>query len=96
MTDSTLQACWELPADTFGGAYARFMGVRHFVPRDRPPVRFVDDEELAYVAARCVAVLSRLRYRRLSFRRVHAGRGRCMICGMCCLAAAQRCPASWL
>jgi hypothetical protein len=54
VTDSTLQACWELPEDTFGGAYARFMGVRNFVPRDRPPVRFVDDEELAYVAARCV------------------------------------------
>ena len=28
------------------------MGVRRFSPRDRPPVRFVDDEELAYVAVR--------------------------------------------
>jgi len=28
------------------------MGVRHFSPADRPPVRFVADEELAYVAAR--------------------------------------------
>ena len=35
-----------------GGEYARFMGVRHFSPADRPPVRFVADEELAYVAAR--------------------------------------------
>ena len=35
-----------------GGEYARFMGVRRFNPSDRPPVRFVDDEELAYVATR--------------------------------------------
>ena len=28
------------------------MNARAFDPNDRPPVRFVDDEELAYVAAR--------------------------------------------
>ena len=32
------------------------MGVRAFSPAERPPVRFVDDAELAYVAARCVCV----------------------------------------
>lgn len=68
ITDETLAACWALPegasrccasvlcsragAGTFGNAYAQFMGVRRFSPRDRPPVRFVDDEELAYVAVR--------------------------------------------
>lgn len=53
ITDETLQACWELPEHTFGGAYARFMNTRQFLPHERPPVRFVDDPELAYVAARC-------------------------------------------
>ncbi|KAA8521169.1 hypothetical protein F0562_011826 [Nyssa sinensis] len=41
---------WDLPANTFGGAYATFMGSRNFFPDDRPPVRFMDTEELAYVA----------------------------------------------
>eukprot|EP00211_Chloroparvula_japonica_P013107 CAMPEP_0119143676 /NCGR_PEP_ID=MMETSP1310-20130426/34677_1 /TAXON_ID=464262 /ORGANISM="Genus nov. species nov., Strain RCC2339" /LENGTH=109 /DNA_ID=CAMNT_0007135321 /DNA_START=88 /DNA_END=414 /DNA_ORIENTATION=+ len=44
---------WDLPESSFGGAYAKFMGKRRFSPDDRPPVRFVDDEELAYVAQRC-------------------------------------------
>ena len=52
ITDATLAACWASPPDSFGAAYAGFMGVRSFAPRDRPPVRFVDEEELAYVAAR--------------------------------------------
>lgn len=52
ITDATLAACWASPPASFGAAYAGFMGVRSFAPRDRPPVRFVDDEELAYVAAR--------------------------------------------
>ncbi|KAJ9174050.1 hypothetical protein P3X46_017122 [Hevea brasiliensis] len=43
---------WELPANTFGAAYARFMGSRNFSPDDRPPVRFMDTDELAYVAMR--------------------------------------------
>ncbi|KAK9107764.1 hypothetical protein Syun_023775 [Stephania yunnanensis] len=43
---------WDLPENTFGGAYARFMGSRDFSPDDRPPVRFMDTEELAYVAMR--------------------------------------------
>ncbi|KAK9279670.1 hypothetical protein L1049_013350 [Liquidambar formosana] len=43
---------WDLPSNTFGAAYARFMGSRNFSPDDRPPVRFMDTDELAYVAMR--------------------------------------------
>ncbi|XP_050237785.1 ubiquinone biosynthesis protein COQ4 homolog, mitochondrial-like [Mercurialis annua] len=43
---------WDLPPNTFGAAYARFMGSRNFSPDDRPPVRFMDTDELAYVAMR--------------------------------------------
>ena len=43
---------WDLPEGTFGHAYAKFMGDRNFTAGDRPPVRFIDDIELAYVAAR--------------------------------------------
>mmetsp|Transcript_1286 Transcript_1286/g.5243 ORF Transcript_1286/g.5243 Transcript_1286/m.5243 type:complete len:716 (-) Transcript_1286:2890-5037(-) len=52
ITDDFLERCHALPEGTFGGAYARFMGRRKFNPDARPPVRFVDDEELAYVATR--------------------------------------------
>ncbi|XP_023873944.1 ubiquinone biosynthesis protein COQ4 homolog, mitochondrial isoform X2 [Quercus suber] len=43
---------WDLPPNTFGAAYANFMGSRNFSPDDRPPVRFMDTDELAYVATR--------------------------------------------
>lgn len=43
---------WDLPSNTFGAAYARFMGSRNFSPDDRPPVRFMDTDELAYVVMR--------------------------------------------
>ncbi|GAV68394.1 Coq4 domain-containing protein [Cephalotus follicularis] len=43
---------WDLPSNTFGAAYAKFMGSRNFSPDDRPPVRFLDTDELAYVAMR--------------------------------------------
>lgn len=43
---------WDLPENTFGAAYARFLGSRNFSPDDRPPVRFMDTDELAYVAMR--------------------------------------------
>ncbi|XP_031505574.1 ubiquinone biosynthesis protein COQ4 homolog, mitochondrial [Nymphaea colorata] len=43
---------WDLPPNTFGAAYANFMGKRNFSPDDRPPVRFMETEELAYVATR--------------------------------------------
>ena len=52
VTAAAVGRAWDLPPHTFGGAYARFMGARDFSPDDRPPVRFVDDEELAYVALR--------------------------------------------
>ncbi|XP_043706514.1 ubiquinone biosynthesis protein COQ4 homolog, mitochondrial-like [Telopea speciosissima] len=43
---------WDLPENTFGAAYASFMGSRNFSPDERPPVRFIDTDELAYVATR--------------------------------------------
>lgn len=52
VTNASVGHAWDLPASTFGGAYARFMGDRGFQADERPPVRFVDDAELAYVAAR--------------------------------------------
>lgn len=52
ITDETLDRCWDMPSDTFGGAYAKFMGKRGFSANERPPVRFVDHPELAYVATR--------------------------------------------
>lgn len=50
--DETVARCWDLPPNTFGGAYAQFMGVRGFRADERPTVRFVDDPELAWVVAR--------------------------------------------
>lgn len=52
MTDATLAHVYTLPANTFGGAYAQFMRKRGFAADDRPPVRYIEDSELAYVAAR--------------------------------------------
>ena len=52
ITDATLERAWGEPPGTFGREWAEFMGTRRFNPRDRPPVRFVDDPELAYVATR--------------------------------------------
>uniref|UniRef100_A0A0C9RP83 Ubiquinone biosynthesis protein COQ4 homolog, mitochondrial n=1 Tax=Wollemia nobilis TaxID=56998 RepID=A0A0C9RP83_9CONI len=49
---SAVGRAWDLPPNTFGAAYAQFMGSRNFSPDDRPPVRFMDTEELAYVATR--------------------------------------------
>lgn len=52
VTNASVAHCWDLPSSTFGGAYAKFMGDRNFEADDRPPVRFVDDAELAYVLTR--------------------------------------------
>eukprot|EP00210_Caulerpa_lentillifera_P007852 g7494.t1 len=52
ITDSTLEQCRKLQSGTFGAAYARFMDERSFRPSDRPPVRFIDDPDIAYVALR--------------------------------------------
>eukprot|EP00873_Tetraselmis_striata_P023860 jgi/Tetstr1/444124/TSEL_032022.t1 len=40
------------PEGSFGRAYADFMDSRRFEADERPPVRFVDDAELAYVVTR--------------------------------------------
>ena len=42
----------DMPEGTFGRAYADFMGHHEFSPDERSAVKFVDDEELAYVMAR--------------------------------------------
>ncbi|OIW16799.1 hypothetical protein TanjilG_01365 [Lupinus angustifolius] len=39
---------WDLPPNTFGAVYAKFMGSRNFSPDDLPPVRFMDSDKLAY------------------------------------------------
>lgn len=52
ITDDVVAHCWDLPPHTFGGAYASFMGDRNFRADERPIVRFIDDPELAWVAAR--------------------------------------------
>ncbi|CAI5995158.1 unnamed protein product, partial [Closterium sp. NIES-64] len=52
VTDTTLQAAEQCGRGTFGAAYAHFMRSRRFEPHERPPVRFIDDPELAYVATR--------------------------------------------
>ncbi|EIE24601.1 ubiquinone biosynthesis protein [Coccomyxa subellipsoidea C-169] len=52
ITASTSVLVPSLPEGTFGRAYGEFMRHRKFLASDRPPVRFVDDEELAYVAQR--------------------------------------------
>ncbi|KAK9817023.1 hypothetical protein WJX72_008485 [[Myrmecia] bisecta] len=52
VTDATLEYARTMPEGTFGHAYAMFMGDRNFTAGERPPVRFIDDPELAYVAAR--------------------------------------------
>ena len=50
--DSVMRHAQTLPSGSFGRAYGDFMAQRGFHADDRPPVRFLDDEELAYVAMR--------------------------------------------
>eukprot|EP00890_Picochlorum_soloecismus_P006790 jgi/Picsp_1/936/NSC_04421-R1_ubiquinone biosynthesis protein len=52
VTDESVGKTFSMAPDTFGGAYAEFMGQRGFRADERPPVRFVDDPELAWIAAR--------------------------------------------
>lgn len=53
VTDAvTLSRAKGMPPHTFGGAYASFMDTRGFHADERPAVKFIDDPELAYVAAR--------------------------------------------
>ena len=48
----TLDALKDYPINTFGGAYYAFMAARGFHADDRPPVRFIEDPEIAFVATR--------------------------------------------
>lgn len=50
--DEFLRQCEAAPPGTFGSEYHNFMSKRSFRADARPPVRFVDDAELAYVATR--------------------------------------------
>ena len=52
MQNASVAHAWDMPPGTFGHAYALFMGSRNFQADDRPPVRFLEDPELAFVAAR--------------------------------------------
>ncbi|KAE8582165.1 hypothetical protein XENTR_v10019979 [Xenopus tropicalis] len=52
MSTLDFQTLREMPDGTFGREYARFLDVNHVTPDTRMPVKFVDDEELAYVAQR--------------------------------------------
>jgi ubiquinone biosynthesis protein COQ4 len=52
ITDLTLEQAHACAPGTLGKTWATFMNKRRFDPNDRPPVKFVDDEELAYVATR--------------------------------------------
>ena len=45
-----------LPAESLGASYAAFMDANSLDPFSRPPVRFVDDAELAYLMERYRAV----------------------------------------
>jgi ubiquinone biosynthesis protein Coq4 len=52
LQDAFLESCRRAPAGSFGQAYADYMSNRRFHANERPPVRFIDDPEVAYVATR--------------------------------------------
>ncbi|XP_069603722.1 ubiquinone biosynthesis protein COQ4 homolog, mitochondrial [Ranitomeya imitator] len=52
MSNLDMERFRALPDGTFGREYARFLDVNRVTPDTRMPVKFVDDEELAYVAQR--------------------------------------------
>jgi ubiquinone biosynthesis protein COQ4 len=52
LQDDFLKKCGKAAPGTFGASYYAFMSRRGFSADDRPPVRFVDNSELAYVATR--------------------------------------------
>ena len=52
LQDEVMRRAQTLPQGTFGRAYGDFMAQRGFHADDRPPVRFVNSKELAYVAMR--------------------------------------------
>ncbi|XP_075041477.1 ubiquinone biosynthesis protein COQ4 homolog, mitochondrial isoform X2 [Mixophyes fleayi] len=52
MSNLDVERLRELPDGTFGRDYIRFLDVNRVTPDTRMPVKFVDEEELAYVAQR--------------------------------------------
>jgi hypothetical protein len=62
-----MELCKDMPAGSFGEAYLAFMSDRSFHADDRPPVRFIDDPQLAYIATRAREV-GRRRARRVAGR----------------------------
>lgn len=68
---STLEACRKMEKGSFGAAYAEFMDRRNFLPNDRPPVRFIDDPEVAYVVTRYLSPESSKAPSSHSYRQVH-------------------------
>mmetsp|Transcript_30867 Transcript_30867/g.87332 ORF Transcript_30867/g.87332 Transcript_30867/m.87332 type:complete len:289 (-) Transcript_30867:217-1083(-) len=52
VTNALFETASSCAPGTFGHAYAQFMEKRRFEADNRPPVRFVDDVELAYVVTR--------------------------------------------
>ena len=87
LQDEVMRRAQTLPQGTFGRAYGDFMAQRGFHADDRPPVRFVNSEELAYVAIRnrethdlwhvlfnCrTTVLGELALKAVEFVQVHTG-----------------------
>ena len=54
VSEATVPTSWlrSLPEHTFGAEYAKYLDKHGFSPDERPSVRFVDDEELAYIILR--------------------------------------------
>jgi len=52
VTDAVMHSLEGYGPETFGGAYYNFMRERSFQADERPPVRTIEDQELAYVALR--------------------------------------------
>ena len=50
--EDLLASARRAPPNSFGAAYAAFMDGRGFSPDERPPVRFVNDADMAYIVAR--------------------------------------------
>jgi ubiquinone biosynthesis protein COQ4 len=52
VTDDIVRSLADHPPETFGGAYYAFMKARGFRADERPPVRTIEDPDVAYVATR--------------------------------------------
>ena len=47
-----IESLLQLDSNTFGHAYGKFLNNHGFDPDDRPPVKYIEDENLAFVIAR--------------------------------------------